>query len=68
MVIMEDVTREQVEAWMQGWKTALKEKNETIQNKLSVAYGYAIGEGKNIEELIRIADFQMYEKKGEYER
>ena len=68
VVIMEDVTREQVEAWMQGWKTALKEKNETIQNKLSVAYGYAIGEGKNIEELIRIADFQMYEKKGEYER
>lgn len=60
VVILEAEDESMTQEWIRSWKRNMGHRNKSSHVKLSASAGYAIGEGKNIEELIHIADQNMY--------
>lgn len=64
VLIMEEGNKDKVEKLLVSWKKLLDTMNgEMFDFKCEMAYGYAIGEGKDVDKLIEEADERMYEKK-----
>ena len=64
VAIMEDGTEEKVEKFLSSWKKILEAMNsELFEFKCEMASGYSIGEGKNIEKIVELADEEMYKNK-----
>jgi len=63
VLIMENVTEEQLEQHVRAWNYRLKEKNETSEFSISAAVGYSIGVGTDIEDTVKQADYYMYRSK-----
>ena len=64
VLVMEDGSEERIEKLLASWKKLLDAMNsEMFDFKCEMAYGYAVGKGKDIEILVEKADEKMYEKK-----
>lgn len=64
VAIMEDGTEEKVEKFLTSWKKILAAMNsELFEFKCEMASGYSIGEGKDIEKIVELADEEMYKNK-----
>ena len=62
--IMENTTEEKIEQMLKRWKKILDASNtEHAEFKCEMASGYAIGEGKDIEDIVKLADERMYKNK-----
>jgi GGDEF domain-containing protein len=62
--IMEDTTEDKVEYMLKSWQKILDASNAARTDfKCEMASGYAIGAGKDIEEVVKIADDRMYKNK-----
>ena len=63
VMVVEDATEERINEIISGWQSDLDTKNRGAKIKLSAAVGYAFGEGKDIEEIVKTADTKMYADK-----
>lgn len=63
VLIMEDVTEEQVHGIVISWQMRMREINKESGVNFTASVGYAVGKGSEIEEVIRHADKMMYEDK-----
>lgn len=63
VMIIEETNEEELEQFVVRWKNALRQKNDESDFTLSAAMGYAIGNGRDIEKIIKRADHDMYKKK-----
>ena len=62
--IMENTTDEKVEHMLKSWQKILDASNAARTDfKCEMASGYAIGAGKDIEEIVKLADDRMYKNK-----
>ncbi len=66
VVITEGVTKEDIAEMIVCSKSALAKKAEMSKIPMSVAVGYALGEGKDVEKVISEADAAMYRDKKQY--
>lgn len=64
VAIMENGTEEKVEKFLASWKKILEAMNsEMSEIKCEMASGYALGEGKDVEKIVEMADDEMYKNK-----
>lgn len=63
VMILEDATEEELDQFVAKWKDTLQQKNQGSDLVLSAAMGYAIGNGCDIEKIIKRADHDMYKAK-----
>ena len=65
VIIVENPQEGEVDDLLQKCEELVAMKSKTDTTVLSVAVGYACGEGKNIDKIIKEADQLMYQKKNE---
>ncbi len=65
MIIM-NCDEKEVREKLIKWEEALNKAANDWEHPISVSRGYAVGEGKNISDIIRRADKMMYENKREW--
>ena len=65
VIIIENPQEGEVDDLLQKWEELVALKSQTAATDLSVAVGYACGEGKDIDRIIKKADQLMYQKKKE---
>lgn len=65
VIIVENPREGEVDDLLQKWEELVAMKSKTDTTALSVAVGYACGEGKDIDKIIKEADQLMYQKKKE---
>lgn len=63
IAIIPDATYDDVERIISRWNEFLKQIQSKNEYPVSVAVGYALGEGKDLEKIIAIADKYMYNNK-----
>lgn len=63
VMIMRGADEKMVAKKIREWKQVLKELGRNSEYPISVSVGYAYGEGKNLDIIIREADRKMYENK-----
>lgn len=63
VMIIEETSEKELEQFVAQWKDALKQKNDESDFALSAAMGYASGNGRDIEKIIKRADHDMYKEK-----
>lgn len=68
VMIVEDATEEMIQTILKEWRQAIEKKNEASEIKVSVSVGYALGNGTEIEKVIKRADKNMYLEKKRYYR
>lgn len=68
VIIVENPKEGEVDSLLQKWEELIALKSETTQVELSVAVGYAYGEGREIDKIIKEADQMMYQKKKEQKK
>lgn len=66
VMIIEGATEEMIADILKKWEHKIEKKNNMSKITLSASVGYAIGNGKEIEEVINQADANMYEEKKKY--
>lgn len=66
VMIVEGATEEIMNEVLEKWQQKIEKKNNVSKITLSASVGYAIGSGKEIEEVIKQADVNMYEEKQKY--
>ena len=66
VMIIEGATEEIVESILEKWEQRIEKKNNVSKIRLSASVGYALGNGKEIEEVIKKADANMYQEKQKY--
>ena len=65
VIIVENPQEGEIDTLLQKWEELVALKNQKTEVDLSVAVGFAYGEGKEIDKIIKEADQLMYEKKKE---
>lgn len=65
-MIVEDATEGMIQTILNKWRKEIKKKNEISKIKISVSVGYALGNGTELEEIIKKADENMYLEKKKY--
>ena len=68
VLIVENPQEGEVDDLLQKWEELVALKSMTSAISLSVAMGYACGEGKDIDRIIKEADQRMYQQKKEQKR
>lgn len=63
VMVMRGATEESVKEKISTWNKSIQHAQSIDTIPLSASYGYAWGEGKNINQIIRDADQMMYENK-----
>lgn len=63
ILVFENPTESDPEAITNRWKELFSIKSKTMDIALSVAYGYACGKGKDINDIVETADQEMYKMK-----
>lgn len=66
VMVMRGASEKTVKDKVNKWSAAIKKAEPVGDIPLSASYGYAWGEGKNIEQIIHDADQMMYEQKRQY--
>lgn len=66
VMIVEDATEGMIQTILNKWRKEIKKKNEISKIKISVSVGYALGNGTELEEIIKKADENMYLEKKKY--
>ena len=66
VMVMRGATEDSVKEKINTWNEAIQKAQPIGTISLSASYGYAWGEGKNINQIIRDADQMMYENKRRY--
>lgn len=65
VVVVENPQEGEVDVLLQKWEDLVASNTGSTNIDLSVAVGYAYGEGKEINQIIKKADQRMYQKKRE---
>ena len=65
VIIVENPQEGEIDTLLQKWEELVALKNQKTEVDLSVAVGFAYGEGKEIDKIIKEADQLMYQKKKE---
>ena len=65
-VVVENPQEGEVDVLLQKWEDLVASNTGSTNIDLSVAVGYAYGEGKEINQIIKKADQRMYQKKREH--
>lgn len=66
VMIVKEAKEETACELVKSWNEIIEDTNKTVDFEISVAIGYAYGNGKQIDEIIREADQNMYEEKRKY--
>lgn len=66
VMVMRGATEDSVKEKINMWNAEIQQSQPIDTIPLSASYGYAWGEGKNINQIIRDADQMMYENKRKY--
>ncbi len=66
VMIIEGATEEGIKDILRKWEKQIEKKNNVSKIMLSAAVGFALGNGKEIEEVIKRADANMYKEKQKY--
>lgn len=66
VMIVEDATEELIQIILNEWRREVGKKSEVSKIELSVSVGYALGNGTEIEKVIKRADENMYLEKKKY--
>ena len=65
VMVVENPGEDEIEEMLERWREELERKASHLQKKISVATGYAVGDGKEIEAIVKKADQNMYRRKRE---
>lgn len=65
VIVMENPQEGELDGLLIKWEKLIGLQNQTVEIDLSVAVGYAYGEGKEVDMIIKEADKMMYQKKKE---
>lgn len=68
VMIIEGATTETIDDILKRWEERIEKKNNVSKIPLSASVGYALGNGKEIENVIKKADANMYQEKQKYHR
>lgn len=68
VMIMNDAGEKDAEKIINGWNVRIDKSNQNFPYEISASLGYAWGEGRNLQEIIKAADVMMYENKNEYHK
>ena len=68
VMIIEGATEDVIEDILKKWEGKIQKKNNISKITLSASVGYALGNGKEIEDIIKKADANMYQKKQKYHK
>lgn len=63
VLIMEHAEEEEVRKVMKEWESHFSKMNRQAETSFFASVGFAVGSGKDIEEIVRCADEQMYQEK-----
>ncbi len=63
VMIIENPKEQEIENLLEEWNRNMESMNRSSKIPLSASVGYAIGKGKDIEDIISRADHMMYEEK-----
>lgn len=66
VMIVEDATEESIKNILKKWEKRMEQKNNVSKIRLSASVGYALGNGKELQEIINKADENMYLAKKKY--
>lgn len=66
VMVVEDATKETIRDILGKWEDRINKKNNISKITLSASVGYALGNGKEIEDIIKKADAKMYQAKQKY--
>lgn len=65
VMVIEDPKEDEITSLMEQWKDSIEKRNSFSKIKISAASGYALGAGRDIKEVAKKADEQMYQDKCE---
>lgn len=65
VMVVENPGENEIEEMLERWEEELERKASHLQKEISVAIGYAVGDGKDIEDIVKEADQNMYQRKRE---
>lgn len=68
VMVMRGATEKSVKDKIKKWNESIKNAEPIGDIPLSASYGYAWGEGKNIDQVIRNADQMMYDNKRQHHK
>lgn len=63
VMIIENPKEQEIEKLLEEWNQNMQNMNNSSKIPLSASVGYAVGEGRDIEKVIKEADQMMYEAK-----
>lgn len=66
VMVIEDATEDRINEILEGWRRDLDMKNKGTRIELTAAVGYALGNGKEIDIIVKEADSNMYTDKQAY--
>lgn len=65
VIVVENPKKGEVDKLLHKWNKLIKLQSQDVEMDISVAVGYACGEGKDIDRIIQKADESMYQNKKE---
>lgn len=65
VIVIENPQEGEIGSLLNKWEKLIKLQSQAVETNLSVAVGYAFGEGKEVDKIIKAADEMMYRKKKE---
>lgn len=68
VIIVENPQEGEIDNLLHKWEKLIKLQSQAVEMDLSVAVGYALGEGKEVDRIIKDADRLMYQKKKEQKK
>ena len=63
VIVVETPQEGEIDNLLQKWDELIKLQSQVVEINLSIAVGHALGEGKEIDRIIKEADKLMYQKK-----